>query len=141
MKYIEIDKSSDQFFLITLEDILVKIEPYVADYKWSIQLIDAAGNIERVLGMNMVELEKYCDDVSQGYIIDFAKLMKLSKAVEDIIDILIVGCESVEDIPKAYKTENWENICKVIISREDSSLWQLFSQDIKIMQVFKKIIP
>ncbi len=140
MKYIEIDKRTNEFHSITLENILLRIQPYIENYKWSIQLIDGVGNIENIIGMNIVELEKHCDISPKGYLLDFNKLITLSKTLKDIIDILIVGCEGEEEIPKAYKDDGWEDICKVIISREDSSLWQLFSQNSNILHEFKKII-
>ncbi|MBI9091025.1 MAG: hypothetical protein JEZ12_17575 [Desulfobacterium sp.] len=138
MKYIEINKRITDFYSITLEDILLRIQPYIENFKWSIQLIDGVGNIEKIIGMNIVELEKYCDNSPKGYIIDFSKLMTLSKTFKDIIDILIVGCEEEGKIPKAYKDDNWENNCNVIISREDSSLWQLFSQNSNIFMNLRK---
>lgn len=139
MKYIEIDKNSDSFSFINLESVLSRIQPHINDHYWSIQLIDGVGNIKSIIEMNIVELEEFCDTSSQGFIIDFIKLIKLSKAIKDIIDVLIVGCESIERIPKAYKDKNWENNCKTIISKEDSSLWQFFSIDSNIMREFEEI--
>ena len=140
MKYAEIDKTNDRFFSISLMDVLLKIQYVAEDYKWSIQLIDAVGDIEGAIGLNVVELEKYCDESQKGFILNFEKLIDISKNTEDIIDILIIGCDTIEEMPKAYKTKNWEKLCKIIISREDSSLWQLFSQDPYIMNEFENIL-
>lgn len=139
MKYIEVDKTNDFFFCIDLKDVLLKIKEFADNYKWSIQFIDAVGDTTSIIDMSVVELEKYCDDSPQGYIIDFMMLLELSKALKDVIDILIVGCESTKKIPKAYKTNSWESMCRVIISREDSSLWQFFSDDKNILIKFKEI--
>lgn len=139
MNYIEINNKNDRFYSINLDSILLRIESYIDDYIWSIQLIDGVGNIKDIIGMNIVELENYCNISPKGFIIEYKDLMKLAKVFEDIIDIVIVGCISEEDIPEAYKAANWEVNCKVIISREDSSLWQLFSQNSKILWLFKEM--
>ena len=71
-----------------------------------------------------------------GFITDFSTMIKLSKACIDIVEVLVIGCEGKNKIPKPYKTPNWEDNCAVIISKEDGSLWQLFSINEDIMDAF-----
>ena len=103
MKYLEIDNRMPSFDRITLEKIFLRIKPLARMYSWSIQIIEGVGNIEDVLGMNMLQLEKYCDDSDQGYVIDFDLLMKLVESCDDIIEIVITGCCSQSQIPKHLK--------------------------------------
>ncbi len=140
MRYLEIDRSMPIFNRLTLEFILLKIKTLVSSFFWSIQLIDAVGDVKSVVGMTIVDLEKYCDKSERGYITNIDTIIKLARACDDIIDIVIVGCLENDFIPKAYKDENWEDMCDVIISREDSSLWQLNSKDNRITREFYSLI-
>ncbi len=136
MKYFEIDKKDVNFNTLTLEKVLQKIQTFESLYVWSIQLIEGVGNVEGTIEMSIVELEQYCDQSDKGFITDFSTMIKLSKACIDIVEVLVIGCEGKNKIPKPYKTPNWEDNCAVIISKEDSSLWQLFSINEDIMDAF-----
>ena len=140
MKYLEIKGSMPVFDKLTLEFVLLKIRAFASSYSWSIQLIEAVGYVESVIGMQIVDLEEYCNKSTKGYITDFETIIALARACDDIVDVLIVGCQKEDNIPKAFRDSNWENQCDVIISREDSSLWQLYSNDKRISNEFYSLI-
>lgn len=128
------------FSQITLEGILLEISIFESLYVWSVQIIEGVGDIENVVGMPMVEFEKHCDGSKQGYITDLTTLLNLNKACEDIIEIVVVGCKLESDIPKAFKDKKWEEKCDVIISLDDSSLWQLASKNNEIDMRFNSLV-
>jgi hypothetical protein len=138
MKYIKVDDNLKGNVNITLEEILLAIRSFSDHYFWSIQFIEGAGEIEDIIGLGIVELEKYCDNSPKGFILKFDDLLKISQVCQDIEDILIIACYSEKEIPKAYTTKNWEDNCQVIISREDSSFWELYSPNSEIMHIFTK---
>lgn len=140
MKYFEITKDHINFYNLNLGLILRYIKPYISGYTWSLQWIEGAGNVRDILGINMIELEKKCRSSTNGMIISFEKLNELSLVLDDLIDVLLVGCEDRKRIPRAYKVHNWEDMCDIIISREDSSIWQLYSKDTNISKIFSDLV-
>jgi len=87
--------------------------------------------------MTIVDLEEYCDKSERGYITNVDTIIKLAKACDDIV---VVGCQDSICPPKAYKDKSWEELCDVIISRENSSLWQLYSKDSRVASEFYSLI-
>ncbi len=136
MKYIEIVRGDARFEHLELKDILLSIKMHVRDISWSVQYIDAVGDITSILGFPMKALEDKCKSSRNGVILPFETLIDLSAACDDIIDVLLVGCKKESDIPKANAEDGWESHCDIIISREDSTIWELFSTIEEIMQIF-----
>ena len=115
MIYVEITNKDQGFVEFELSHILLGIRGYVKKISWSLQLILAAGDIERIVEMNMLTLEEKCKTSNSGFLLPFETLVKLSEACDDIVDILIVGCLNPREIPKAYSDAEWEKQCDIII--------------------------
>lgn len=140
MNYLEIDNRMEVFREITLRDILLKIKPFAQNYSWSIQMIEGMGDVANIVGMSMMQLEQYCDKSNQGYLIEFDLLVELATSCDDIIEILVTGCCHQNHMPKAFQDDDWEKKCNIIISRADSSLWQLYSTEKSLMCLFESVV-
>lgn len=139
MKYIEIIKNSDNTPEISLFSILSGIKSFTENIDWFIQHIEATGNVRNIVGMNMLEFEKRCKESLNGISINYDKLIEIAVTCDDIIDILLTGYSKGQEATKAYKDDEWESKCEIIVSREDSTLWRLFSKNDDIMKCFTEV--
>lgn len=137
MKYFEITNKEAAFKSLSLSKVLESIRQYAVNAVWSLQTIQAVGNIEKTCGMTMMELEAKCRESEKGVLISFEKLVEIALICDDIVEILLVANMNGKGMPKAYRDPDWESKCQVIISLEDSSFWQFYSTDKKIMGVFE----
>ena len=138
MDYLKINGAFKGFDTLGLYNILPRIIPFADDFVWSIQCIEAVGYVKQIFGMDIVELEVYCHEAKRGYILPFSSLVQLSGSCKDIIDITVVACKELQCVP-SFKDSNWEAQCDVIITRHDSSLWELYSTDERIMNEFRVV--
>lgn len=139
MNFVEINKSDPSFSRIELIDILKIIEPRSDEFCWAIQFIYAAGEIRNLIGMSMLELEEKCRNSEFGVSIEFAKIKELAVVCNDIIDILIVGCKKGKTISRVFLNKKCDENCEIVIYREDSTIWELYSFSEEHMQLFQNL--
>lgn len=125
MKNFYLDKNSEYFEKIELHKILKFFNPVAEKYQWSIKLIDAVGDITGVTGFSILDLEKKCEDSDYGYLVDWPILIKLSEALLDIIDLVLVASENLEKMPRSFSKKEWNEKCHIWVSKEDSSVWEI----------------
>lgn len=140
MNHLEYTHLNETFKKVSLNKILNNLESYFNKYSWSIQIIEAVGDITNCTGINISELEKICDDSDTGYVVSFTKLKEIISSLDDIIEILLIACFEKKVIPKAYSDENWVEKCDIIISKEDSSYWQFITKDETNLKIIKDFI-
>ncbi len=132
MRYVTIETVDRKSKGLDLRAILLAIWDQVPNVIWSLQIIEGVGDVTGVVGMTMVELERRCDP-HDGLIVSRQQLVALSDACEDIIELLLLGCAPTRKIPRAYADDDWERECEIVISYEDSSMWELYAREPEVM--------
>lgn len=141
MSFVIIEKNDPGFQNIELYSILKIVEEPCKELDWYIQYIYATGEINEIVGMSMLQFEDKCNNSEYGIKITFEKLKALANAIDDIFDILVIGCKRDRKIKRLPENNYYctNKDCEVLLSREDSTVWELYSIKKENMVCFERL--
>jgi hypothetical protein len=126
MNVIEIRDSQNGVLIAGLSGILSQFPPHSDNLHWAFLSLEALGN----LGDNksLPEFESQIADSPEGLLVTWDELCELSEKFEQVIDAVIVGCESRGDIRRYQNDNELYSSYDVVIEAFDSSYWRVYSK-------------
>ncbi|WP_281630328.1 hypothetical protein [Vibrio sp. St2] len=115
---------------IRLSEILSNI-PY-NDFVWSIIEFSGIGVAPDDLSMD--DFEELIHGKSCGLIISWDNLKSLSEDFYQTFDCLIVGAKDIKNIQDFIEDESRINSCEVLLSVFDSTEWEVWARDSKLIE-------
>lgn len=133
-----LSRLGSNFLDVRLEDILSVITDIGEGYSWVMFEINASLN-EWVEKPDYNDLDNWVNESSDGMELSWDELVKLAPIFHQIIDTIIV----------AYKDENHKPIIgkgtvalmetsEIVLELVDSTFWEIYTKDAKILDRFKK---
>lgn len=134
-KTIKIQGDNSSFLSVSLIDILTQIENG-EKYSWNILWIEAIGNPENT---NMLEFEEKVNNSINGFLLSWNDLVKLSKSLFQVINIVLLGDENKNNLKRYSDDEEMYLNCTFYIELIDSSHWEIKCKDIKSVEQLTKL--
>lgn len=119
---------------VELIDILRLIKKDRQKLVWSILDLQAVGNISTIWERGIIDLEETIRHLPQGYILSWQMLTKLVKKFDDLIDVVIVGCHEVTQIPSLCVGTDIYLSSEIVLELIDSSVWQIYTKDEELLK-------
>lgn len=114
----------------SLSDILSGLEG--DSLKWSLLSLWATGDLGE--GKSVPDLENTIAEAPRGLLLSFSELKKLSTRFDQVIDTLIIGCSSSENIIRYDDDQEMFSACDVVIEMDDSTSWIIHSHDRNLIE-------
>jgi hypothetical protein len=137
---IRISDDLNNVISVKLQDILEEIQEGFL-FNWSILFFDAKGHLGE--GKSIIDFGKKINNSEKGLFVSWEELNLLSKKLDEIIDIIIIGCKDKTLLHRYKEDREMYETCDVVIEMFDSYFWEIFSKDIKLINIlakkFKKI--
>jgi len=114
----------------SLLDILSGLEG--DSLKWSLLSLWATGDLGE--GKSIPDLENTIAESPRGILLSFDELKKLSGCFDQVMDTLIIGCSSLENIARYDNEQEMFAACDVVIEMDDSTSWIIHSHDRKLIE-------
>lgn len=111
---------------VKLQDILEEITDGEFFY-WSILFFDGMGHLKN--GKSIAGFAKEALQSERGILTSWEELNSLADSLEQIFDILIIGCKDVNNIARYQDDKEMYETCDIVINMFDSSFWEVFSKD------------
>ena len=129
-KGIRILDSENDIVSVKLIDILREIHNGDT-FHWSILCLEARGD----LGGNKLisEFEKEVEVSEKGFLISWDSLKELSEKLDQIIDMVLLGCRDKRKLRRYKHDQEMCEVCDIFIDMIDSSYWEIFSRDEKLI--------
>jgi hypothetical protein len=132
MTLIEIRDATESGYLsVELIDLLKVVEPVGNTLVWSILEIEATGDLSE-FGLQMLSLERMVESSEHGFFIDWTNLIILARLVDQIVNLTLVGCDSLEQLLKLRLGVAPFSEAELVIEMIDSSLWSVYTRDIEL---------
>jgi hypothetical protein len=131
---IEVKYQNSQGTSIELIDVLKLIEKDKQQLIWSILDLQAVGDISTIWERGILDLEQTIKHLPHGYILSWQMLIKLVKKFDDLIDIVIVGCREVAQIPSLGVDADIYLSSEIVLKLIDSSVWQIYTKNERLLQ-------
>lgn len=131
MKGIRILDSENNVVSVKLSDILEMV-PNGDTLNWAILFSDIIliPEVTSEEGEPIIAQQKQINKAEYALPISWERLQSLSKLIHQEIDLIVVACE---DKTKLIQYENMHSVCDIIIEMEDSSYWEVFSTDERLI--------
>jgi len=136
MNVIEIRDSQNGALTVSLSGILSQLPPHSDNLHWAILSLEAIGNPSG--NKSLPEFESQIANSPQGLLVTWNELCELSEKFEEVIDVVIVGCESRGDIQRRQNDNELYSSCDVAIEAFDSSYWRVYSKHQDIIDRIEK---
>ena len=102
---------------------------------WSILSLDIIGDLGQ--GCSVPRTQKSIQHSEKGLSLSWDGLVNFANKFEQVISILIIGCNSKSSIKRyAYDQDMYKN-CTITIEKIDSSHWEIFTQNEAILKRVK----
>ncbi len=139
-KGIRILDKENKIVSVTLPEILEEIVDGDLFY-WSILFFEGSGLLP--LDKSIVVLAEEINTSKKGYILEWNELKLLVRNFYEILNILIIGCKDKNKILRYDDDQKMYESCDIVIEMFDSCFWEVFSNDIliinKLAKKFKKV--
>lgn len=116
---------------VELQEILKEIDDGEL-YYWSILFFDGMGHLKN--GKAIPTFAKEALHSKKGILISWNELNVLADSLEQIFDILIIGCKDFKNIIRYKDDREMYETCDIVINMFDSSYWEVFSKDEDLIQ-------
>jgi len=128
-----IKKRSSELDLLT---ILKSIDG--KNFSWCVLYIWATGHLGEK--KNILELEEEVNNSDNGLVIEWNELMSLAQKLDQINELLIIASKDYGKIHRYKNDEDMYNTCDIIIEMDDSTTWNIFLNDVDLLNYeFTKI--
>lgn len=135
-KAIEISGSDSTFLNVSLHDIL-QLLPAGALIHWKLLWLEATWHEE---GESILELEAKVNNSTDGYMLSWNELLKLSKCFDQIIDIVLIGDRELSRLRRFDTDEEMHTSCCYCLQLIDSTYWLIHSCDEEFIKKLSKTI-
>jgi len=115
---------------VRLSDILEEIHEG-NKYFWSILEIEGIGYFDK--GRSYLELVKKIEESERGLFISWNDLSIMSRKFHQIIWATIIGCKNKNSLHYYENDQEMYENCDIVIEMIDSSYWEVFSENKKII--------
>ena len=119
---------------VELIDLLNLIAQDQQQLVWSILDLEAIGDLSPIWERGILDLEENIRNLPQGLILSWQMLILLVEKFDQVINIIIVGCQEITKIPSLKPNSNLDTPCEIVLELIDSSLWRIYAKDQKILQ-------
>lgn len=116
--------------VVSLMDILSVIEPFGRDLVWAVLELYATGDAVRV-GQPIPDLEEAINQAP--LVLEWDALKRLAEALDQVIDIAIVGAVDVSRIPRLRLNADLSIGAEFVLQGIDSSVWRVYAQNDEIL--------
>lgn len=89
-------------------------------------------------GKQIIELQKLINESLDGVSFTFKSLVNFSEQIFQEIEILIIGCESKNDIHRYEEDREMYENCNTVIEMIDGGFWEIFSKNINWIEELSK---
>lgn len=127
MKGLKIHNGDGNLFLTGLSKVMKCINDG-DEFFWSIMYFEGVGDLSEY-GMNVVELETAARESSTGVEVDWETLAAMASKLQEIIDIILIGCRQREQIRRFDDDLEMYRSCEYVIELFDSSYVLVHSFD------------
>lgn len=125
----------DRWVSVHLLDVLPEIENGER-FHWSILDLYAMGDLGT--GRSIPDFEEEVIESERGISIEWQELVFLAKHIEQIYDIVLLGCLNPDQIKRYQTDEEMYEACDIVIVMFDSSYWELFTKDKNLIEKWIK---
>lgn len=130
---IRIKDTKENGVTIQIDEILEKINDGNL-FHWAILDLEATGRLKKGY---ITEFEEEITKSKNGYFITWEEIKDLVTQFYQIINIILIGCKDKTFLRRYNKPlEMYEN-CDIVIEMFDSSYWEVFSNDLGLIENFK----
>ena len=119
---------------VELIDLLNLIAQDQQQLVWSILDLEAIGDLSPIWERGILDLEENIRNLPQGLILSWQMLILLVEKFDQVINIIIVGCQEITKIPSLKPNSDLDTPCEIVLELIDSSLWRIYAKDQKILQ-------
>lgn len=124
-KGIRIDKI-DRCVSVQLSDILAEIKDGQL-FSWSILYFEGRGHLGE--GKSIPVFGQQTREAENGIFFSWEELNSLASKLEEIYDILILGCKNKELLKRYEDDQTMYETCDFVIEMVDSDYWEVFSKN------------
>lgn len=111
---------------VELQDILKEISDGEL-LNWAVLYLEATGHLDD--GRSIRAFEEQIINSENGFFINWNELNKVSKKINQIIDITLLGCKNKNDLRRYENSQAMYENCDIVIEMIDSSYWEIFSKN------------
>ena len=108
------------------------------NYYWKILWLEATSKDTEI---SIIEFEEKIRDASDGYLINWPDLVQLSDALEQTINILLIGDKEIARLRRYEAEEEMKTICAICIELVDSSYWEVYTNVDSFKEAIKQRHP
>lgn len=101
---------------------------------WSILDLEAMGDISAIWERGVLDLEENIRNLPQGLILSWQMLILLVEKFDQVINIIIVGCQEITKIPSLKPNSDLDTPCEIVLELIDSSVWRIYAKNPKLLQ-------
>lgn len=130
-KGIRILDKEDNHVSVELKDILEEFDG--SKLNWSILFFSGLGDLKK-WNTTIPEFMKKSNESENGLYISWKDLNNLTVLFWEIIDIVIIGNEDIMGLRRYEDDETMYDSSDIVIVKFDSSYWEVFSKDPKLLQ-------
>jgi len=105
-------------------------------YHWSILFLDVIGFLGE--GRSNPDFANRIFESAKGFFISWEDLNLMATKCEQVIDITIIGCKDKKLLVRYDEDQQMYETCDIVIEMLDSTCWEIFSKDDKIIQNLAK---
>jgi hypothetical protein len=120
------DIDNNSVITVKLPSILEEIQDGNA-FHWSILYLHSSGNLGE--GISYPAFEAQINHSERGLFITFEELLVLINKLNQIIDIVLIGCKNVEFLKWSDSDQEMYETCDIYIEMHDGCFWEVFSKD------------
>jgi len=92
-------------------------------------------------GKSIPDFERMIDKSPKGFLLSFDELKQLSGCFDQVIDTLIIGCSSIENVTRYDSDQKMFDACDIVIEMDDSTSWIIHAHDQnQIIRIAAKLI-
>lgn len=119
---------------VELIDLLNLIAQNQQQLVWSILDLEAMGDLSPIWERGVLDLEENIRNLPQGLILSWQMLILLVEKFDQVINIIIVGCQEITKIPSLKPNSDLDTPCEIVLELIDSSLWRIHAKDQRLLQ-------
>lgn len=133
MYSIKIDQQEKGVLTASLRDILTEVKDG-EKLSWRILWLIGVGKLE---GTTMLAFENKVKESVNGWPFEWEELLSFSKAVDQIIEVLIIGDSENSSLKRYEDDKTMRENCAYVFELIDSSYWLISSKDEEFLKRVK----